>query len=65
MRAIALVVQWIRILDYESRDSGSNPLESTIRSGGRVVLGSALQKLLRQFESDPDLLITTGNGLMA
>lgn len=29
MRANALVVQWIRTLDYESRDSGSNPLEST------------------------------------
>ena len=35
---------------------------------GRVaemVLGSALQKLLHQFESDLDLLIKTGNGLMA
>jgi len=25
----ALVVQWIRIGDYGSSDSGSNPLEST------------------------------------
>ena len=56
LAAIAPVVQWIRILDYESRDSSSNLLGST--KHGRVaemVLGSALQKLLRQFESDLDL----------
>ena len=55
MRAITLVVQWIRTLDYGSRNKRSNRFESTIRSSGREVLGSALQKLLRQFESDLDL----------
>ena len=36
----ALVVQWIRINDYGSFDSGSNPLESTkgqFGLGGRLV----------------------------
>ena len=54
---IALVVQWIRTLDYGSSNKRSNRFESTNKALWPSGSGEALQKLLRQFDSGKCLVV--------
>ena len=59
----ALVVQWIRTLDYGSSNSGSNPLESTLKikkMDEKIICPNCLSEENFHFNydySDPNLSI--------
>ena len=55
VRAIALVVQWIRTLDYGSSNKRSNRFESTVNGSLAEWLGSGLQNLQHLFDPGRDL----------